>query len=295
MSETIFKLVDELPTNNVTVKVLQALDFVVPGEWKNLVGFEETIRVVSGETDQQMIQKIGERAIKLYNDRSQGYQRALWLYQTVDRADNAMAAAALANKVGEKVGFLSFLNKMTPKADKLQFVDLSVKLVVELVAFCQINGLPGDSIGDFVKSLTRYRDEGLMRMAALVCIDGLVPLGPDFVSATLSALEKLAPKELEENQTFRDVRTLMPGENTAGQLNFIQRSMDSVKGWMQGFVQERNLDPQKVLGSLKHYVDITDDKLDYIGAFLDMTTNYYEHTGTQTVARQLIRRAVSEI
>lgn len=295
MSETIFKLVDELPANNVTVQVLRALDFVVPGEWKNLVGFEETIRVVTGETDQQMIQKIGERAIHLYNDRSQGYQRAIWLYQTVDRADNAMAAAALANKVGEKVGFLSFLNKITPKAEKLQFVDLSVKLVSELVAFCLINGLPGDSIGDFVKSLTRYRDEGLMRMAALICIDGLVPLGPDFVRATLEALEKLTPGELEQNETFRETRTLIPGGDAGGQLNFIQRSMDSVKDWMQGFVAERNLDPQRVIGSLKSYIDIADDKLDYLGAFLDMTTNYFQHTGTQTVARQLINRAVSEI
>jgi len=42
-------------------------------------------------------------------------------------------------------------------------------------------------------------------------------------------------------------------------------------------------------------VDIADDKLDYVAAFLDMTTNYFEHTGTQSVARRLIERAASEI
>jgi len=64
--------------------MLRALDFVAPGQWQNLVGFENTIRTVTGETDESLIQQIGERAIYLYNDRSQGYQRAMWLYQTVD-------------------------------------------------------------------------------------------------------------------------------------------------------------------------------------------------------------------
>ena len=42
----------------------------------------------------------------------------------------------------------------------------------------------GDGIGDFVKSLSDYRDEGLMRVAALVCLDGLLPLGPEPVLVT---------------------------------------------------------------------------------------------------------------
>jgi hypothetical protein len=42
-------------------------------------------------------------------------------------------------------------------------------------------------------------------------------------------------------------------------------------------------------------VEISKDKLDYLGAFLDVTTNYYTHTGTQTLARRLIERAVAEI
>ncbi len=93
MSKTVFQLVDELPTDNLTVKALRALDFVVPGQWDNLVGFENTIRTVTGETDEELIQQIGDRAIYLYNDKSQGYQRALWLYQTIDSTDKALGAA----------------------------------------------------------------------------------------------------------------------------------------------------------------------------------------------------------
>lgn len=295
MGKSIYELVNALPTDNMTVKVLKTLDFVVPGEWENLVGFENTIRKVTGETDQEMIQQIGDRAVWLFNDKSQGYQNALWLYQTVDRTDSALGAAALANKVGEKVSFLGFLNRITPNPDQAQALDLSLKLVAELVAFCQINGIPGDSIGDFVASLGEYSGESLMRMAALVCIDGLIPLGPDFIIKVQKSLDNLSPKELDNNGTFKEMKGLIPGNKTSNQLDFIGRSFDSVKGWMSGFVAERNLTPQQLFDKLSRFIEYSENKLDYFAAFLDMTTNYYEHTGTQTLARRLIERAVAEI
>ncbi|MDJ0636912.1 MAG: hypothetical protein QNJ34_27285 [Xenococcaceae cyanobacterium MO_188.B29] len=296
MSKPIFELVNELPTNNITVMMLRSLDFVVPGEWQNIVGFENTIREVTGETDEEMIQQIGDRAVWLYNDKSQGYQRAMWLYQTVDRADSALGTAALANKVGTKIPLVGgLLNRVTPNPDKAQAIDLSIKLVVELVAFCQINGIPGDSIGDFVAALGEYSGESLMRMAALVCVDGLIPLGPDFILKAESTLSNLSPKDLTSNPTFSRVSKLIPGNNTGSQLDFIGNSFDSVKGWMTNFVSEKDLTPQKVLSGFKGFIEFSDNKLDYIAAFLDMTTNYYEHTGTQTLANRLIERALAEI
>lgn len=295
MSKPIFELVDELPTNNLTVSMLRSLDFVAPGEWQNLVGFENTIRTVTGETDESLIQQIGKRAIYLYNDRSQAYQRAMWLYQTVDRTDKALGAAALANKVGERIPLLGFLNRVTPKADKAQTIDLCLKLVVELVAFCQINGIPGDSIGDFVASLADYSGESLIRMVALVCVDGLIPFGADFLEKAQSTLNQTTPQELEQNTTFQNINDAIPGNSSVGKLNFIGESFDSVKGWMSDLVISRNLTQQKVVNNLQNFVQFADDKLDYLAAFLDVSTNYYEHTGTQTLARRLIERAVAEI
>ncbi len=295
MSKPIQDLVDDLPTNNLTISMLRSLDFAAPGEWQNTVGFVNTIRTVTSETDESLIQQIGERAIYLYNDRSQGYQRAMWLYQTVDSTDKALGAAALANKVGERIPLLGFLNKVTPKADKAQTIDLCLKLVAELVAFCQINGIPGDSIGDFVASLGEYSGESLMRMVALVCVDGLIPLGPDFIQRALLTLNQTTPQELEKNTTFQNINDAIPGNNSAGKLNFIGESFDSVKGWMSDLVISRGLTPQKVVNNLQQFMQVADDKLDYLAAFLDVSTNYYEHTGTQTLARRLIERAVAEI
>lgn len=296
MSKSIFQLVDELPTSNVTTMALRSLDFVIPGEWNNLVGFENTIRTVTGETDEQIIQQIGDRAVYLFNDRSQGYQRALWLYQTVDKTDYALGAAALANKVGDKIPLVGgLLTSLSMKPDKAQTIDLCLKLVVELVAFCQINGIPGDSIGDFVASLGEYSGENLMRMAALVCFDGLIPLGPNFIMQAQSTLSGTSPSDLEQNQTFSSIKDSIPGDSSEGKLNFIGESFDSVKGWMSNFVASKDLTPHKVVNNLQSFVQVADDKLDYLAAFLDMSTNYYEHTGTQTLARRLIERAVAEI
>jgi len=64
---------------------------------------------------------------------------------------------------------------------------------------------------------------------------------------------------------------------------------------MGDFVSQHDLTPEKVVKNLQGFVDITNDKLDYVAAFLDMTTNYYTHTGTQTLARRLIERAAAEI
>jgi hypothetical protein len=294
VSKPIYELVNELPTGGPTVMALKSLDFVIPGQWQNLVGFDNTIRAVTGETDEGLIQQIGERAVTLFNDKSQGYQRALWLYETVDSASGLLGMAAGLNKIGQDT-FLGFLKNVTPKPERAQSIDLSVKLVTELVAFCQINGIPGDSIGDFLASLADYSGESLMRMAALVCFDGLIPLGPNFAEKALSMVKGMSPSELEQNQTFKGVRELIPGGNAAGQLGFITQSFESTRGWMESFVTSKGVTQESVVNNLSRFIEISKDKLDYLGAFLDVTVKYYRHTGIQTLSRRLIERAVAEI
>jgi hypothetical protein len=273
---------------------LRSLDVIIPGQWQNLVGFENTIRAVTGETDEGLIQQIGDRAVTLFNDKSQGYQRALWLYETVDSAAGLLGTAALANRIGQDT-FLGFLKNITPKPEKAQSIDLCVKLVTELVAFCQINGLPGDSLGDFLAALADYSGESLMRMAALVCFDGLIPLGAGFTEQALSLVKGMSPSELEHNQTFKGVREMIPGGDSTGQLHFIAQSFESTKGWMDNFVTSNQLTQAGLVNNLTKFIEVSKDKLDYLGAFLDMSVKYYRHTGIQTLARRLIERSVAEI
>ncbi|MCB0065375.1 MAG: hypothetical protein KDE19_24790 [Caldilineaceae bacterium] len=295
MSKSIPEYVNSLRKRSVTVYVLRSLDFLVPGEWENIVDFEEMVIKVTGEKDPAIIKAVANRSDALFRDRSERYRRAWNLYSTVDNTDRFLATAALANKVGERVRFLSLLQRITPKADKAQTIDFSMKLTVELLNFCLINGIPGDSIGDFVAALGTYSKDELMRMSALVCLDGILPLGPDFSRVVLNTLDKLSTDELEDNRTFRTIRKDVPGSDTPSKLRFILEGVDSVKGWLQDFVAKNDLNSEKVFSSIQNFIDINDNRLDYWSAFLDMTTNYYTHTGTQTLGRRIIERAINEI
>jgi hypothetical protein len=187
------------------------------------------------------------------------------------------------------------LSALTPKPETAQSIDLTVKLVTELLAFTKINGIPGDSIGDFLAALNDYGGEALIRMAALVCFDGLIPLGPQFLEKGLNTLQGTGSSDLQNNKAFKGIEDDVPGSSTDSKKGFIAESFNSVTGWMSGFVGANNLTQGNVIDRLRGFVDFTDDKADYLGAFLDMFVKYYSHTGAQTVARRLIERAVAEI
>jgi len=293
MSKPISELVDQLPTSGLTVSLLESLDFVAPGEWQNSVGFVNMIKTVTGETDPAIIQEIAERAITLFDDRTQVYQTALWLYQTVDSTDKALGATVPAKA---NIPLLGFINTYS-KPNKAQIIDFSLKLVVELVAFCQISGIASDSIEGFVDSLSNYHDESLIRMVALICVDGLMQLGPDFSYKVLGELALTSPTELAQNSTFQSIKDVIPGNTDVDKLDFINKSLNSVMGWMVDIVSTNNLTQQRIALNLRSFLNIPDNNLNdlALAAFLDASTNYYEHTGTQTVARRLIERAAFEI
>ena len=296
MTESINELVDKLPQRNITTMALEALDFVIPGEWDNTVGWNNTITVLTGAQGRDAM-AISAKAMEIYANERNGYQTAMWLYESLDNADTALGVAALADKVGGRIPlFGGLIDRLTPKADTVQSLDLALKIAVEVIAYCKINGLAEASIGSFTNALrTEYSGPSLIRAAALVCFDGLVPLGPDFLDVITRNLNTLDTGHLSNNGVFKTVSRVIPGGGVDDKLNFISNSVTGVRGWMSNLITSRGLSPQKVTGNLQKFVDISDDKLDYLAAFLDMSTNYFEHTGTQSVARHLILRAQREL
>ena len=290
-TEPIDSLVDNLPEQNITTYMLKALDYLAPGEWANVNNFDALITATTGLTDPAHVAEIHQQAMVLYTAEESNYQKAMWLYQAVDLSDTALAAAALANKLGEQIQILSILSKLTPKADVSQSIDLGLKLVAEALAYSLLNGLQEDSVGDFVGSLANYGQANLMRMATLVAVDGLIPLGPDFVIRAGEAISGLNTSALRNNAIFQRIGSLIPGDDEGAQLGFVQNTFTSASTWMQNFRQKSNLTPENIRRSLQSAIAFTDDKLDYLSAFLDATTNYYTHTGVQTVARHVIEDA----
>ena len=287
---SIIEIVDRLPTDNITVKVLKTINTFTPGKWENLVGFDNTIIALTGASNPGEIAKIRDRAVALYDDKKQGYQTAIWLYQTVDNTDKAIAAAAIADKIGDKFRFIPFLDKITPKADSIQSVDLRIKLVAELIIFSKLNGLSLNPI-EFASSLKEnYQNEALLRMVALVCIDGILPLGVNFVDKIKTDLEQR--DNLKANPAYDVVGDLIPGENKE---EFIDRSFNVAGDWMDNLSKKLGITPETLSQKLGGFIELTDGKLDYLAAFLDGSTNFFEHTGIQTVARKLILNAHQQV
>lgn len=296
MSEKpLHELLEGLPTSSITTRLLGLLDYAVPGEWKNITSFEEMIKSVTGEEDQALIQTIGERAITLYNDPGNGYQRAVWIYETLDDTAGISGLAALGNKLSGDFDFLSFLGDVTPKADTTQAIDAGVKLVGELAAFYYTNGMPGDSVGDFAAAFANAQKEDAMRIAAFLAFDCVLPLGPDFLMKLNDGIASLTEGALSENGRFARIARMLPTDDLASSKRLLTDNFDATKGVLERFASERGIDQGSVFDKIRGVLGAADDKLDYVAAAIDLVSNHFEHTGIQSVARRVISRAYGEI
>lgn len=291
MSKSIVELLEELPKDNLTAKILNTLDFIIPGEYQNINDFEEMITSSLKIKNPKRIRKVKERAIDLYDDKKNGYRTAVWLYQTVDNTDKAIAAAALADKVGDTFSFIPFLDKLTPKADAVQSIDLKMKLAVELIAYMKMNGITLNPVKFAQTVAQNYRHESLMRMTALVSIDGVIPLGTNFITEVKSKSEEDEKLALANNASLGAIKDLIPSDNPQG---FLDETFNSMSGWMSNLTSKAGLNREMLTERFGGFIDFAGDKLDYLAAFLDASCNFVEHTGIQTVARHVVHRAYKE-
>lgn len=291
----IYQALDDLPTGGVTVRALQVLDFVVPGGWKNVTNFTDMVKDVTGEDDDDYIQEIGDRAVELFNDPNESYQKAMTVFRLVDGMDKVAGAAALASQMGESFSFMSFLGSITPKDERIQAIDAAAKIAAELTAFCLVNGIPGDSVMDFAKSVTHYEQEDAIRFGAWVAIDGIIPLGPNFMDMIINQLDGADQGDLTKSSIFSKITQYLPGGSLLEKKNLVLNTLSQITGSVSEFVASKGLTQDRLVSSMRDFVDISDERLDYLAAGLDMTTHYFEHTGTQTVARRLITRAYGEV
>jgi hypothetical protein len=289
--DPIHELVNDLPGTSVTGAVLRALDYITPGEWKNITHFDELIKDETGETDEALIQQVGERAIMLYTDSTNHYQKAVWCFQMVDSLDKAMVAASAINLVGEKFD-LGFLKAITPQPETAQALDAGIKFACELASFGFVNGTPGSGVGDFAKALGSYAKEDLVRLAAFVALDCVLPMGPNFLEKMTDAVSS---SSLTDNRLFKAVSKYLPGEGVDGKKAVMLEHLQTSGAKLTELATSKGVEQGGVLGKVQKYVTFSDDKLDVVAATLDVVTRYYEHTGVQSVARRVISRAYAEV
>ena len=285
---------DALPTKGLTPRLLRGLDLLAPGEWTNPTSFDRMVREISGETRKQRLATIRATAERIDGDPDEGYRRALWVFQTVDRFDKAIATAAVANKIGQRIRPLRLLSKLTPRSDTAQSVDLAMKLGAEAVAFGLLHGIPRDGVVVFGKRLAGYGGENLLRIGAVLAIDGALPLGNEFWGIAKSRLAASRRTAFRTNAIYQKIKDLLPGRTESARLDALREAFDNSTNWISDFAVTKGLTRNRVLGRVGRLIRISDSKLDYLSALIDATTNYFAHTGTQTVARQLIEEAIGE-
>ena len=292
---TVLDRIDRLPRRNLTVLALKGISTLVPGGWHNTTSASELIAGVIGSDDPALIAQVRQRADELSNARHEGYGRALSLYDAVNRSQKAAGGLRILANVGAALPLVKRAAKLTPTSDTLQAVDLSLKVAAEMLAFTQVNGLPGDSFAEFGASLNEYAGEARVRMGALICFDALLPLGDQALQRLDGLLGQVGRKELRLSPAYAGMAAMIPGRGDDAHLGFLRRGVDQWLGWAGGFVGGLGLSGQKAVRALETTLGPWQGGFDQLATFLDAFTDTYQHTGVQAVARRLVERAAAEI
>ncbi|MEI6032140.1 MAG: hypothetical protein WCQ20_13415 [Synechococcaceae cyanobacterium ELA739] len=292
---TVLDRIDRLPRRNLTVLALKGISTLVPGGWHNTTSASELIAGVIGSDDPALIAQVRQRADELSNARHEGYGRALSLYDAVNRSQKAAGGLRILANVGAALPLVKRAANLTPTSDTLQAVDLSLKVAAEMLAFTQVNGLPGDSFAEFGASLNEYAGEARVRMAALICFDALLPLGDQALQRLDGLLGQVGRKELRLSPAYAGMAAMIPGRGDDAHLGFLRRGVDQWLGWAGGFVGGLGLSGQKAVRALETTLGPWQGGFDQLATFLDAFTDTYQHTGVQAVARRLVERAAAEI
>jgi hypothetical protein len=292
---TVLERLDRLPRRNLTVLALKGIGTLVPGGWHNSTNANELIREVLGSSDPALIAQVRARADVLSRARHEGYGRALSLYDAVNRSQKAAGGLRLLANVGGVLPLVKRVANLTPTSDTLQAVDLSLKVAAELLAFTQVNGLPGDSFAAFGASLNEYAGEARVRMAALICFEALLPLGDEALQRLDGLLGQVGQQELRLSPAYAGMAAMIPGRGDAAHLSFLRRGVEQWQGWAGGFVASLGLSGQKAVRALESTLGPWQGGFEQLATFLDAFTDTYQHTGVQAVARRLVERAAAEI
>jgi hypothetical protein len=160
-----------------------------------------------------------------------------------------------------------------------------------------MHGMPSadmKGVARFVVALSDYGRSDLMRIAAWVIVDGLLPLGPSFMQIIMDTFSQMADSQLAGHSIFRVLGDRLPGEGVSEKKAFILKALRAASGWIGDFVATHGLTHEVVKAKVSAIISVSDDKLDYVAAAIDASTAYFSHMGAQSVARVCAQRAYTQ-
>ena len=126
---------------------------------------------------------------------------------------------------------------------------------------------------------------GMVTRAGLPVAPGEPAINPVPRAMMADVIAELGGKDVE-------IEISIPGGEA---LPFIKSGLGTFNSYLSTFASDRGITLDRVLDQMRGVIDFSEGKLDLLAAFLDISTNYMEHTGIQSVSRSLIQRAVGEI
>ena len=81
----------------------------------------------------------------------------------------------------------------------------------------------------------------LIELTLRIVVDGLLPLGPDFMAKIVKAIRGAADSTLTNNPAFGAVAKHIPGDGVEGKKSFILRALEATSKWISEFVEKRGL------------------------------------------------------
>lgn len=291
---TVLERLERLPRRNLTVLALKGIGSLAGG-WQNITSADALISDVLGTSDPALLAQVRARADALSRARHEGYGRALSLYDAVNRSQKASGGLRVLANVTGGLPLVKQMARIVQPSDTLQAVDLSLKVAAEMLAFTQVNGLPGNSFADFAAALQDYAGEAKVRMAALVCFDALLPLGDQALERLEDLLAGVSGRDLRQLPAYGAMAGLLPGRGDEAHLSFLRQGVGTWLGWAGGFIGSLALTGQRAVHALESTLGPWQGSFEGLAAFLDAFTDTYQHTGVQAVARRLVERAAAEI
>lgn len=291
-SESLSHELHQLSRKSLTTLTLSALDFVIPGTYQNLISLEDMVQMVTGDVRIGRLQAIANHVDQLYA-KNDGARRAVKLYQLTDLEDRTLDITP--PKSGETVEILSFKSELTPKSETRQSIDFCLKLTAEGIAHLSINGLNTDAVDLWVSALTADKTFGYeeaLRLASIIGLEGLAPLGEDFLSKVGETLDDEST-DFSESPLYGRLSEFIPGETESDKSAFARDLVRTLTPSLEGFMERTGLNRERVIGGLQRFTDLSDDNHEYLSSFLDATTSCMRRTGIQTVARHLVKLSAS--
>lgn len=274
-----------------TSYILEAMDFIIKDGYQNPSNIQQFIRQVLGNIANEDVAKVEQIVNGWLVDDNQPYKRTLLLYRVAEYAGTAMGSATLAKQLGEDFSFLSSLNKISPRTEHTQMADFLVKFGCEIMASLSLQGLPTDMQG-IGNQINHFKNETAVRMATLIAIDGLLPLGPNFVQKISDTLQNGGQSNLMNQINLGGVQQFFGSNQSVQQIwQRLVEIFQSSQQTITQFLAQKGINQANVSQQLGNVVNFSADKVDYVSAYLDMTTNYIYHSGSLTVLRKMIENA----